>query len=224
MAGVQYLEPNRNYNLPIIFHSSLVFPGETVPMILSQNMFLSAMMTEFNEEGLLFGLICRELRNNSNLNLYGVTCQIYEKSSDDGDNVSIKSRAYQRFFIKNNEYGILKNRISFARILFFTFNSRHIPEFTVRNRTKYATVTILPEVVLPHPIYGDDSNSLSKFRSIEDIKCKIQNYQSKSLAWPEFVYRMYDVSEASKKIKDFLNTLKIGEPNHKRSHKSNLNL
>lgn len=116
MAGVQYLEPNRNYNLPIIFHSSLVFPGETVPMILSQNMFLSAMMTEFNEEGLLFGLICRELRNNSNLNLYGVTCQIYEKSSDDGDNVSIKSRAYQRFYIKNNEYGILKNRISFARI------------------------------------------------------------------------------------------------------------
>lgn len=103
MAGVQYLEPNRNYSLPIIFHNSLVFPGETVPMILSQNM-LSVVMSEFKEEGLLFGLICRETRNYSNKNLYGVTCQIYEKSTDDVDSVSIKSRACQRFFIKNNEY------------------------------------------------------------------------------------------------------------------------
>lgn len=97
VSGVRYLEPNRNYTLPIITHSSLVFPGETLPMILSQHMFLSA---DFNDDGLLFGLVFRELRNNQNLHQFGVTCQIYEKGTDERDNVSIKSRAYQRFFIK----------------------------------------------------------------------------------------------------------------------------
>lgn len=86
--------------MPIILHNSLVFPGEILPMILSQHMFPA---TEFSEDGLLFGLVSREIRNNFNLNLYGVTCQIYEKSNDESDIVSIKSRAYQRFYIKNNE-------------------------------------------------------------------------------------------------------------------------
>lgn len=98
VSGHSYLEPNRNYNMPIIIHTSLVFPGETLPMILSQHMFLSA---DFNDDGLIFGLVFRELLNSHNSKLFGVTCQIYEKSNDDSDNISIKSRAYQRFYIKN---------------------------------------------------------------------------------------------------------------------------
>lgn len=98
VSGRSYLEPNRNYNMPIIIHTSLVFPGETLPMILSQHMFLSA---DFNDDGLIFGLVFRELLNSHNSKLFGVTCQIYEKSNDDSDNISIKSRAYQRFYIKN---------------------------------------------------------------------------------------------------------------------------
>lgn len=99
VSGVQWLEPNKEYQLPIFFHDSLIFPGETLPMILTQQMFLS---TEFSEEGLLFGLVFHGVRNNVNLNLYGVTCQIFEKSNDGGDSISIKSRAYQRFSIKND--------------------------------------------------------------------------------------------------------------------------
>lgn len=100
VSGVQYLEPNRNYDLPIIIHNSLVFPGETLPMILSQHMFQT---TDFNDDGLVFGLVFRELLDRANLRFFGVTCQIYEKSNDDSENISIKSRAYQRFYIKNNE-------------------------------------------------------------------------------------------------------------------------
>lgn len=60
---------------------------------------------DFNDDGLLFGLVFRELHTTrSYFNLYGVTCLIYEKGTDDRGNVSIKSRAYQRFCIKNNEY------------------------------------------------------------------------------------------------------------------------
>lgn len=42
------------------------------------------------------------------------------------------------------------------------------------------------------------------------MKCKLFKYQSKSLSWPGFVYKIYDASDACEKIKKFLNTLKIG--------------
>lgn len=90
------------------------------------------------------------------------------------------------------------------------FHSRSNPEFTIRNRTRYATVQILPEIELSHPIYGHDSNSLSKFRRNEQLKGELLKYQSKSLTWPDFVYKMYDVSIACDKIKKFLSKLKIG--------------
>lgn len=101
VCGVQWLEPNFEYRLPIFFHDSLIFPGETLPMILTQQMFLT---TDFNEDGLLFGLVFHDVRNDINYNLYGVTCQIFEKSNGGQESVSIKSRAYQRFFIKNDSY------------------------------------------------------------------------------------------------------------------------
>lgn len=81
----------------------------------------------------------------------------------------------------------------------------------MRNRTRYATVTILPEVELCHPVYGQDSNSLSKFRKNEEFKNSLLKYECKSLIWPDFVYKMYDVSIACEKIKKFLATLKIGK-------------
>lgn len=96
-------------------------------------------------------------------------------------------------------------------IFFHKYQCRPILEYGFRNRAQSATITILPEIVLPHPIYGSyDSNSSSRFRGFEESELKLQNYQSKSLYWPQFVYKIYDVVEASKKIREFLLTLKIG--------------
>lgn len=80
---------------------------------------------------------------------------------------------------------------------------------TLQHRVAY--VTILPEIVLPHPIYGGDSNSLSKFRSNETMRSKLLKFQSKSHPWPAFVYQQYDTSFAVDKIIQFLDKLKIGE-------------
>lgn len=175
-------------------------------MILSPNMFMPA---DNNDDGILFGLVFRELREH-NFDLYGVTCLIYEKSTDQSESLTIKSRAYQRFFIKNNEYVHWYVGMVVIGINFNFSDFRPTVEFTIRNRTRYANVTILPEIELCHPIYGHDSNSLSKFRSSEMIKGKLLKYQSKSLTWPDFVYKMYDVTVACEKIKKFLATLKIG--------------
>lgn len=100
VSGVQYLEPNKSYRLPIFPHDSIIFPGETMPMILPEQTFTS---TDLNDDGLLFGLFFLGLRNGKNNDLYGVTCQVYEKGRDERrDIVSIKSRAHQRFRIKND--------------------------------------------------------------------------------------------------------------------------
>lgn len=101
VSGVEYLEPNRTYTLPIIRHKLLVFPGETLPMILPHSMFLPA---DNNDDGALFGLVCPDLRNHGNSNFYGVTCLIYEKGTDERQHLTIKTRAYQRFYIKTDEY------------------------------------------------------------------------------------------------------------------------
>lgn len=97
VPGVQYLEPNKSYKMPIIYHAPLVFPGETIPMILPHNIFP---MDELNGDGLIFGLVSREVRSDANSDAYGVTCQVYEKSSL-SHNVTLKTRACQRFFIPN---------------------------------------------------------------------------------------------------------------------------
>lgn len=103
-----------------------------------------------------------------------------------------------------------KTDVDFTNI-FLCENLFLFRDFTIRNRTRFATVTILPEIELSHPIFGHDSNSWSKFRQNELLKCKLLKYQSKSLQWPDFVYKMYDVEMACEKIKKFLATLKIGE-------------
>lgn len=101
VPGVKYLEPYKSYDLPLIYHAALVFPGETLPMILPQNLLPT---TDANGDGLLFGLISREVKNSAKNHLYGVTCQVYEKGNDNRDNVTLKSRAYQRFYIPKKEY------------------------------------------------------------------------------------------------------------------------
>lgn len=208
VSGVQFLEPNKCYRLPIFFHDSIIFPGETLPMILTQQMFVS---TEFSDDGLLFGLVFNGLRNERNNDLYGVTCQIYEKGSDGINNVSIKSKAYQRFRINNDKYssvdassGQLLTRSPSA------FVRRDNPQFYVVNNIRHEDVVILPEIVLPHPILGSQTNSFSKLRLNASMRTKLLKYESASMSWPPFVYELYNVERVIEQIKYFLSTLKIG--------------
>lgn len=99
---MQYLEPYKSFRLPIFYHDSIIYPGETYPMILTQQRFLTY---EFNDDGLMFALIFKNFISDDSKYVYGVTCQIYEKSNAGAsdNNVSIKSRAYQRLYAKKSE-------------------------------------------------------------------------------------------------------------------------
>lgn len=75
---------------------------------------------------------------------------------------------------------------------------------------RYAIVTILPEIVLPDPIFGNDTNSLSKHRLNKSCKQKLLKYQTETTPWPLFVYEFYNMDRVIDKIKAFLSKLKIG--------------
>lgn len=112
------------------------------------------------------------------------------------------------FFFYSSDRNI-QNHICFLLLLFFWH--RDVPDFFYENRVRSADIRILPEIVLSHPIYGCDSNSLSKFRLSENMKAKLVKYQSHCTFWPSFVFDIYDVDRVIRKIKTFLATLKIGE-------------
>lgn len=94
--------------------------------------------------------------------------------------------------------------------LFRLIHHRVIPEFMYSSTARYAIVTILPEIVLPDPIFGNDSNSLSRLRSNESCRKKVIQYETGAMAWPLFVYDMYNMDKVIEKIKSFLAKMKIG--------------
>lgn len=69
----------------------------------------------------------------------------------------------------------------------------------------YANVEILPEIVLPDPVLGIETNSLSKFR-----KRSKRRFEVGRLPWPGFVYDQYDVEKIMAAVRETMANLKIG--------------
>ena len=99
VSGIDYFEPGNIYRIPTCTHHSLLFPGETLPMILPSSMFEES---NDSNDGLTFGLIFPKIFNTTKPDLNGVTCQIFERGNvDSNGHVTIKARAHQRFKILN---------------------------------------------------------------------------------------------------------------------------
>lgn len=191
VTGVNYLEVGKTYLIPIKTHHSLVYPGETVPMIIDDPMFESLLN---DTDGMSFGLIFPSIYPATQPNIYGVTCQIYEKGARHATGmVKIKTRVYQRFIVTPVDANGLQQTIHHHRAI------------------SYVNCEILPDITLPGALTGLHLQSLNKFRSLGSMKTKIRTFESMSTVWPAFVYDLYDVEIAMQKIKQFLSTLEIGK-------------
>lgn len=192
VTGVNFLEVGKTYRIPIRSHHSLVYPGETVPMIIDDPMFESLLN---DTDGMSFGLIFPSIWASTQPNIYGVTCQIYEKGARNSvGNIKIKTRVYQRFIV----HPVDSNG---------AIQTIYLHEGSIT----YVNCKILPDINLPGPLTGLHLQSLNKFRSFGSMKSKIRNFESMSTVWPAFVYDLYDVEIAMQKIKQFLSTLEIGK-------------
>lgn len=191
VAGINYLEAGRKYRMPIKCHTSLVYPGETVPMIIDDSMH--ECLLNDGTTGMSFGLVFHGIWEHTKPNCYGVTCQIFEKGvADSNGNIRIKTKIYQRFVI-------------------YPTDTKEQPTFLRHRSITYVSCDILPDIYLPGPLSGLHLQSLNKFRSCDSMKNKLRNFESMSTVWPSFVYDMYDVDNAIQKIKQFLTSLEISK-------------
>lgn len=188
VTGIGYLEEQLTYRLLIFVHHSLVFPGETLPMIIPDHLFDP---TNFMDEALLFGVVFPSIWKTTKPKIYGVTCKVYEKRSDEHGNIIVKSRVHQRFVI-TKEYN--KN---FSELL------------ESHQRKVYARVKILPEILLPDPLAAIDLGSMNRFRDISSMEDKLRNISASTTIWPKFVFDKYRISSIVERTKQYLFNYKI---------------
>lgn len=185
VSGVNYLEVGKLYHMLLFTHKYLLFPGETLPMIIPDYIFDSNLNPE--EDGLQFGLVFPSTLNDNKM--YGVSCQIYEKGSDESGNVVLKSRAHQRFVVTR------KDNPNFDDIP---------PEFKT-----YAYIRILPEIYLPDPLSTIQLGSMNRFRGIPSMEKKLRILQASTTIWPAFIYEPYRMEKIVEKAKICLESYKI---------------
>lgn len=185
VAGVKFFEPGKIYRIQICSHHTLIYPGETYPMFMKEYLFQRLNQTN---DGLFFGLVFPYQIRERRSQMYGVTCQIYEKGNENDGNVTIKSRAYQRFEVCSLKEDLI---------------------VYVRGGRTYADVRILPEIVLPDPLLAYTSSSISRLQPNKSLHNKIRYFKSNFTVWPKFLYDQYDVFVVLEKIEKYLKTLKL---------------
>ncbi|XP_053947006.1 protein cereblon [Anastrepha ludens] len=191
VSGIHYLEVGKQYNMMLFMHQHILFPGEVLPFMISGSIIESDMDTQ---NGLVFGVCFPILCNREEVgdNFYGVTCQIYEKGTDERGNTLIKSRALQRFVTKGSQ---VTGPLSFI--------AAH-PQLKV-----YGYVKILPEIYLREPLKCINMGSLNRFRDIESMCDTYKRYQAATTAWPAHVYDYYSITTIVEKARSQLAQHKI---------------
>jgi cereblon len=186
VRGTNYFEPGKIYEIPVCGHHSMVFPGEILPMIMIAESIFAR--TPESNEGLTFGLVFGNETENDKV--YGVTCQVFEKGLDNHGHITVKSKAHQRFVVVRTEDGLT----------------------TTRNHNYYAKVKILPEYLLPEPVYLNFSNNLKKFTQNASQTQKLQNLEAGSTRWPKFVYDKYSIVKVNEKVERYMAMLNLIAP------------
>lgn len=189
ISGLNYFEDDKIYEMPVCGHHSLIFPGEILPMIMTADSIFEP--SEQTGEGLTFGLVFSDAESKKN-DIYGVTCQVYEKGVDTNGHITMKSRAHQRFKVIRNEDGHLT---------------------TSRNQKFFAKVKILPEIVLSDPINSlNTSNNLKKYTHNTTQYNSLRTFIAASTAWPKFVYDQYEIETVKQKVERYLGLLNVTAP------------
>ncbi|XP_004536619.1 protein cereblon homolog [Ceratitis capitata] len=191
VSGVHYLTVGQQYNMMLFMHQHILFPGEVLPFMISGSIIESDMNVR---NGFLFGVCFPTLCSveDADDNFYGVTCQIYEKGTDERGNTLIKSRALQRFVTKGSQ---VTGPLSFI--------AAH-PQLKV-----YGNVRILPEIYLREPLKCIDMGSLNRFRDIDSMRETYKRYQAATTHWPAHVYEYYSITSIVEKARSQLAQHKI---------------
>ncbi|XP_055902251.1 protein cereblon [Eupeodes corollae] len=189
VSGVEYLETGRIHKIMLFMHQHIVFPGEVLPFMIPGFIIDSDIDSD---NGLLFGVAFGHVRCPKTQAMYGVTCQIYEKGTDERGNTLIKSRALQRFITANDT------------------RREHLEYITSRPQLKtFGHVKILPEISLPDPLASINIGSMNRFRDIPGLAGYLTDFRATSTIWPKHVFNQFTIGTIIQKVLKSLETNKV---------------
>uniref|UniRef100_A0A1Q3G4B2 Putative atp-dependent protease pil n=1 Tax=Culex tarsalis TaxID=7177 RepID=A0A1Q3G4B2_CULTA len=143
VGGLELLDPGSVHTIPISGHHSIVYPGETIPLILTNSLLNVDGRTESNRIGLVFW------EHPHRKKIYGVICQVCEK--DDRESVIVlKTKAQQRFELVPAADGALTKSVQREGRAHY-----------------YAQIKILPEVLLPDPLTALCAANMTKANRLQ---------------------------------------------------------
>ncbi|GAB0100490.1 Protein cereblon [Sergentomyia squamirostris] len=181
VSGIDYYEPGKKYQIHVSPHHSIIFPGQTLPVILSQS---QAFHLNNQTEGRSIGLVFPPFGSEQ----YGVTCQMYETNVRNPRlDLRAKLRAHQRFRVCKESK---RNNVFVGEV----------------GDVVEVEVEILPELSLGCPLGNHFRGSLEKFLPRSS---RVKMLYCHARTWPLFVYDQYDIGRVMAKIKHFLAAHKI---------------
>lgn len=181
VESVDRFEPGSIHRIPVSGHHSIVYPGETIPLILTNALLDVDGRNESNRIGLVFW------EHSYRKRILGVVCQVREKNLRESVMV-LKTVAQQRFELVPQQDGALTRSIQREGRAHY-----------------YAQVKILPEVLLPDPLSSFCASNMVKIGNLNRNRL----LAAQSSVWPKFVYDQYGSHEILWKVKRFLEFLQI---------------
>ncbi|XP_055534051.1 protein cereblon-like [Wyeomyia smithii] len=181
VESADHFEPGTIHRIPVTGHHSIVFPGETIPLILTNSLVEFDGRNESSRIGLVFWEYPFKKR------IFGVVCQVREKTLRESVTV-LKTVAQQRFELVPQQDGALTRSVQREARAHY-----------------YAQVKILPEVLLPDPLTSFCASNMVKIGNLNRNRL----LAAQSSVWPKFVYDQYGSDEVLWRVRRFLEFLQI---------------
>ncbi|KAJ8729087.1 hypothetical protein PYW07_006783 [Mythimna separata] len=196
VSGRAVLEAGWRGRVPAAAHHGVVFPGETVPMLLPHARD-AALLVQAIKNDKLFGLLCPD-ESGTKLSGYGVLCEVmmagFEEAGEAPTSVTFKARAIHRFRL------------------------RRVPRDAVPihsySRMRFVEVEVLPEMAARDTLRTARLASLDPLRSpdhLAPVQRRLRALDAAATPWPRFVYDMFELRRLRRALRAHFAPLALAE-------------
>ncbi|XP_045778653.1 protein cereblon-like isoform X2 [Maniola jurtina] len=198
------IEPGWEGRVPVLAHHGTVFPGETVPMLLTYGDDLT-IMAQAMQTDKLFGLLCPD-ESGTMVSGYGVLCEVYERggseSDEDAEGEGEMAGDWRRPWTSR----------SFKARATHRFRCKQMPKHAVPihafDRMRLMEVRVLAEVRLGDPLRHVRLTSLDPLRGDHSqLARRLRGMDATLTPWPLFVYDIFDFRRMRHVIKEYFKTM-----------------
>ncbi|XP_026740508.1 protein cereblon-like [Trichoplusia ni] len=189
VGGRRLLEAGWRGRLPVLLHHGVVFPGETVPMLLPHGPDADVLVDAIKNEK-LFGLLCPD-EVGGTVSGFGVICEVEMAGIDDehdgSASVTFKARATHRFRM----VGVPRRTVPLDRYAnrMVLVEVRVLAEMASRDSLRPARLAALDP--LREPAHLDPQQQL------------LRRMDAALTPWPLFVYHIFDYDRLRSEILDY---------------------